>query len=102
MVWKLLSGISAACLAVAAYYAFISKNDINMEREGEKRATANLAEVSTRKAVADEKLKQKQEQLVALNLDLERPPTWLELNLGRIANSVLAVGLVVTVLGFLR
>jgi len=72
MVWKLLSGISAACLAVAAYYAFISKNDINTEREGEKRATANLAEVSTRKAVADEKLKQKQEQLVALNLDLEK------------------------------
>jgi len=38
----------------------------------------------------------------ALNADLERPPSWLELNLGRIANGVLAAGVVVTVLGFLR
>ena len=72
MVWKLLTGISAACLAVAAYYAFISKNDINTEREGEKRANQNLAEVNTRKAEAGEKLKQKEEQLVALNADLEK------------------------------
>lgn len=72
MVWKLLTGISAACLAVAAYYAFISKNDINTEREGEKRANANLAEVNTRKTEAGEKLKQKEEQLVALNADLEK------------------------------
>ena len=72
MVWKLLTGISAACLAVAAYYAFISKNDIDTERAGEKRANANLAEVNTRKTEALEKQKQKEEQLVALNADLEK------------------------------
>lgn len=37
-----------------------------------------------------------------LNDDLEKPPGWLERNLGLVANVMLAAGVVVTVAGFVR
>ena len=72
MVWKLLTGISAACLAVAAYFSFISKNDIRMEREAKETADKNLAEVKKGNTDGAESLKQKETQYVTLVKDLEK------------------------------
>lgn len=72
MVWKLLTGISAACLAVAAYFSYISKNDIRMEREAKETADKNLAEVKKGNADGAESLKQKETQYATLVKDLEK------------------------------
>ena len=72
MVWKLLTGISAACLAVAAYFSYISKNDIRMEREAKGTADKNLAEVKKGNADGAESLKQKETQYATLVKDLEK------------------------------
>lgn len=72
MVWKLLSALSAICLAVAAYFANASKSDITHEVELEKRAKTNLAEAKSTKQKGDETLDTKKKQLIALNQDLEK------------------------------
>ncbi|MDB6140945.1 MAG: hypothetical protein JWO94_4017 [Verrucomicrobiaceae bacterium] len=72
MVWKLLSGISAACLGVALYFAYISKNDIHEERMAEQRAKANFAEVQNYKKKADDALAQKNTQLKGLEADRDK------------------------------
>lgn len=72
MVWKLLSGIAAVCLAAAAYFAFISQNDIKAEREAKATAVKNLATVAEQKLAAVESLKNKQTQLTTLTADLEK------------------------------
>ncbi len=72
MVWKLLSGIAAACLGVALYFAYISKNDIRQERDLEKRAKENLAEVKTRKEQASSVLAQKGTQVKNLEADRDK------------------------------
>ena len=72
MVWKLLSGIAAACLGVALYFAYISKNDIRLERELEKRAKDNLAEVKTHKEEASSLLARKSTQVKNLETDRDK------------------------------
>lgn len=72
MVWKLLSVISAACLAVALYFAYSSKNDIRVEREVGARAKANFAAVKSHKQKADEALTQKGTQLKGLEADRDK------------------------------
>lgn len=72
MVWKLLSALSAVCLAVAAYFAYASKNDVTHEVALEKRAKENLAQAKSSKQTGDERLETKKKQLVALNQDLEK------------------------------
>lgn len=72
MVWKLLSGIAAVCLAAAAYFAFISQNDIKAEREAKSTADKNLATVGEQKVAAAESLKNKTTQLANLNKDLDK------------------------------
>lgn len=72
MVWKLLSALSAVCLAVAAYFAYASKNDISNEIALEKRAKDNLAQAKSSKQTGDERLETKKKQLLALNQDLEK------------------------------
>ncbi|MDB6074669.1 MAG: hypothetical protein JWO89_2309 [Verrucomicrobiaceae bacterium] len=75
MVWKFLSGISAACLGVALYFAYISKNDIHEERAAEQRAKANFATVQNYKKKADEALAQKGTQLKGLEADRDKLKT---------------------------
>jgi len=75
MVWKLLTGISAACLAVAAYFSFIGKNDIQIERGAKQTADTNLAELKKSNADGAEGLKNKETQLVTLTKDLEKLKT---------------------------
>ncbi len=72
MVWKLLSGISAACLGVAFYFAYISKNDIREERAAEQRAKQNFATVQNDKKKADDTLAQKGTQLKGLESDRDK------------------------------
>lgn len=72
MVWKFLSGISAACLGVALYFAYISKNDIREERAAEQRAKANFATVQNYKKKADDALAQKSTQLKGLEADRDK------------------------------
>ncbi len=75
MVWKLLSALSAVCLAVAAYFAYASKNDITNEAQLEKRAKDNLAQAKSAKQTGDERLETKKNQLLELNKDLEKVKT---------------------------
>ncbi len=75
MVWKFLSGISAACLGVALYFAYISKNDIREERAAEQRAKANFATVQNYKKKADDALAQKGTQLKGLEADRDKLKT---------------------------
>ena len=75
MVWKLFSGISAACLGVAFYFAFISKNDIREERAAEKRSKDNFATVQNYKKKADDSLAQKTTQLKGLEADRDKLKT---------------------------
>ena len=72
MVWKLLSGFSAAFLGVALYFAYISKNDIHEERAAEQRAKANFASVQNYKKKADDALAQKSTQLKGLEADRDK------------------------------
>lgn len=72
MLWKILSGCSAACLGVALYFAFISKNDIHQEREVEAKAKENSALVKTHKQKADETLAQKNSQIKSLQGDADK------------------------------
>ena len=67
MVWKLFSGISAACLGVALYFAYISKDDIR-----EQHAKANFASVQNYKKKADDALAQKSTQLKGLEADRDK------------------------------
>ncbi len=75
MLWKLFSSLAALCLAVAAYYAFISKDDINNELALEKRAKANLAEAKGQHKKFDEVLETKKQQELALTKELETVKT---------------------------
>ena len=70
--WKILSGISGACLAVALFFAFSSRNDISVEREVEARSKANFKTVKNHHKKADETLSQKNTQLAGLKTDRDK------------------------------
>ena len=64
MVWKILTGLAAACMATAAIFAYFNSEDLKAERTLEKRAqddykklTARRTEADGVKVAKDEKLK---------------------------------------------
>ncbi|TDU73291.1 hypothetical protein EI77_01761 [Prosthecobacter fusiformis] len=65
MVWKILSALSAACLAGAACFAWLNQQDLEKERNRLSFANTNLALAQTRKVEGDEALKVKQELLAS-------------------------------------
>ncbi len=69
MVWKILSGISAACLAGASYFAWINSQQVTTEKELLARAESNLQQLESRKAEAVASQERKQAQLTQAEKD---------------------------------
>jgi multidrug efflux pump subunit AcrA (membrane-fusion protein) len=69
MVWKILSGISAACLAGASYFAWINSEQVKTEKELLARAESNLQQLESRKMEAVAAQERKQEQLAQVEKD---------------------------------
>ncbi len=63
MVWKILSALTAACLAGAAYFAWSNQADLKNERTRLAAANANLKAAQERKTTGDAALKEKQQIL---------------------------------------
>jgi len=71
MAWKLLSGIAAACLAAALYFAIVNREALTTERMLAARAEKDLAVALTRKEQGEEAQKNKTERLAVLKKELE-------------------------------
>lgn len=71
MVWKLLSGIAAACLAAAVYFAVVNREALRTERMLAERAEKNLADVVTQKTQGEETQKNKIAKLDTMKKELE-------------------------------
>ena len=71
MVWKILSGISAVCLAVSAYFAFDNGKKLKTELELSVRADKDLASLRSRKEQGDEVQKNKIAMLETKKKELE-------------------------------
>lgn len=71
MVWKILSALSAACLAGAAYFAWSNQAALEHERTRLAAANANLKASQERKVDGEAALKTKQELLATLQKDLD-------------------------------
>ncbi len=69
MVWKILSGISAACLAGASYFAWENSNQVKAEKELLARAETNHQQTLDRKKEAEEVQERKIGQLAQLEKD---------------------------------
>jgi hypothetical protein len=63
MVWKILSALSAACLAGAAFFAWLYQQDMENERTRLIKANANLKAAQDRKKEGDESLTSRQDIL---------------------------------------
>lgn len=77
MVWKILSALSAVCLGTACYFAMANQKLLVEERNREKQATANLAEVRTHIGQAEEAKKTRETKLAEVNKELETTKTSL-------------------------
>jgi hypothetical protein len=75
MVWKLLSGLAACCLAFAVYVAQQSQNDIKIEQAALKQSEAHLKKARDLSAEGLVRATQKEEQVVSLGKDLEKVKT---------------------------
>lgn len=71
MVWKILSGVSAALLGVSLYFAVINGKALKTEKMLADRAVKDQATVVARKKEGEERKAKKEEQLVALKKDLD-------------------------------
>ncbi len=71
MVWKILSGIAAACLGAALYFAVINKEALKAERDLAERAKKDHASLITRKQQAEEAHKTKLAKLDSLKKELD-------------------------------
>lgn len=69
MVWKILSALSAACLAGAAAFAWFYQQSMKNEKARLESANSNLAMTQTRKSDAEVALKEKQDLLAAAEKD---------------------------------
>jgi hypothetical protein len=71
MVWKILSGIAAVCLAVSAYFSFDNGKKLKTELELAARAEKDLATLRGRKEEGDEVQKNKIAHLETKTKELE-------------------------------
>lgn len=71
MVWKLLSGIAAACLAAAVYFAVVNREALKTEKVLAERAEKDHATLVARKAQGEETQKNKVAKLEALKKELD-------------------------------
>lgn len=71
MVWKILSALSATCLAGAAAFAWFYQQSMKNEKGRLEAANSNLAMTQTRKGDAEVALKEKQELLATAEKDRE-------------------------------
>lgn len=71
MVWKILSGVSAALLGVSLYFSVINSKALKAEKMLADRATKDQATLVARKKEGEELKTKKEEQLAALKKDLE-------------------------------
>lgn len=71
MVWKLLSGVAAACLAAAVYFAVVNREALTTERMLAERAEKDHAVLVARKAQGEEVQKSKMAKLDAMKKELE-------------------------------
>ena len=71
MVWKLLSGIAAACLAAAVYFAVVNREALKTERMLAERAEKDHKTLVDRKAQGEETQKNKIAKLDAMKKELE-------------------------------
>lgn len=69
MVWKILSALSAACLAGAAAFAWFYQQSMKNEKARLESANSNLAMTQTRKSDAEVALKEKQDLLATAEKD---------------------------------
>ncbi|MEN3943528.1 hypothetical protein WJU23_19675 [Prosthecobacter sp. SYSU 5D2] len=69
MLWKILSALSGACLAGAAFFAWLNQQDLEKERIRLSFANANLKAAQERKAEGDDSLKSRQEMLATAQKD---------------------------------
>ena len=69
MVWKLLSGIAAACLAGSSYFAWVNSQQVKTEKELLARAETNQQQLMDRKKEAGEAQERKAAQLAQLEKD---------------------------------
>ncbi|SKA93308.1 hypothetical protein SAMN02745166_02071 [Prosthecobacter debontii] len=71
MLWKILSAISAACLAGAAYFAWSNQAALEHERTRFAAANANMKAAQERKVDGEAALKDKQELLATTQKELD-------------------------------
>lgn len=71
MVWKLLSGVAAACLAAAVYFAVVNREALATERMLAERAGKDHATLVSRKAQGEEVQKAKVARLDAMKKEFE-------------------------------
>ena len=71
MVWKILSGIAAVCLAVSAYFSYDNGKKLKTELELAARAEKDLATLRSRKGQGDEVQKNKIAHLETKTKELE-------------------------------
>ncbi len=69
MVWKILSGIAAACLAGSSYFAWVNSQQVKTEKELLARAETNQQQLLDRKKEAVEVQQRKTDQLAQLEKD---------------------------------
>lgn len=69
MVWKILSSISAACLAGSAYFAWVNSQQVKTEKDLLARAEKNMQQLLDRKKEAEEVQERKAQQLAQLEKD---------------------------------
>lgn len=72
MAWKILTSLTAVCLAVAATFSFLNMKDLEAERELLKFATDNRDATVERKRQGDEKLTETKESIVRTQGELEQ------------------------------
>lgn len=72
MVWKILTGLAAACMAVAAIFAYFNSEDLKAERMLQKRAVEDHKKLVARKGEADTAKAAKEDKLKAVTTERDQ------------------------------